>query len=279
MVNQLPSFLRRWIRRLRDLPQRFREWPAQRTALGSVAARKLSWSAFAYPIGDPRDQAGPVASIMLPGLLHPFYFRQGTSDVLVIKQLFVQHEYRRLQGLSGIQTMLDVGANIGAASVMLLTLFPQARLIAVEPEVSNVEMLRRNLEPYGSRAIVVEAGVWPTSEPLTVVKHLYRDGLDWSNQVKPSGADRQHAVAGLAMKQIMEQSHIQQIDLLKMDIEGAERQVLLGNTDWLAHVKHLCIELHGIECEQALEQALLPYHYNKVLDGETVYCHDIHRAT
>lgn len=274
MVKYLPRFLRRWIRRLRDLPKRFQEWPVQREALGSVAARQLGWSAFAYPIGDYRDGPGPIASVVLPGLIHPFDFRHGTSDVLVIQQLFVKHEYRRLQALRDIKAIVDVGANIGAASVMLLTLFPQAKVIAIEPEPGNVAMLERNLAPYGERAVVIQAALWPTAEPLQVVRHHYRDKLDWSNQVKPAD-NTASTVPGITMQEILEMQKLTSIELLKIDIEGAELEVLQGNTDWLKKVKHLCIELHSDACRAALKQALVPYTFTELTTGETTYCHDL----
>lgn len=274
MVHHLPRFLRRWIRRLRDLPLRWRERAELRRMLGPTAARQLGWSAFAYPIGDTRDAPGPLTSIQLPGVLHPFWFRHGTSDVLAIKQLFVQLEYRRLQGLPDIQTIFDIGANIGAAAVMLLSIFPQARLIAVEPEPTNVAVLRRNLEPYSTRAMIFEAAVWPTAMPLEVVKHQFRDGLDWSNQVKPAVSSTE-SVRGMTIEQMMAEAKVECIDLLKMDVEGAELPVLQGNTEWLHKVKHLCIELHGEEHAKALEKALASYRYRKVVEGETVYCHEI----
>jgi FkbM family methyltransferase len=274
MLHRLPRSLRRMIRRLRDLPVRWRERSTLRRTLGPVAARQLGWSAFAWPIGDPSDGPGPMDSIVLPGLLHPFWYRHGTSDVLVIKQIFVQLEYRRLQGLPDIHTIFDVGANIGAAAVMLLTIFPKARLIAVEPEPGNLAVLRRNLEPYGERAFILEAAVWPTATPLEVVKHTFRDGLDWSNQVKPAVSSTE-VVCGMTIEQMMADAKVSRIDLLKMDVEGAELPVLQGDTAWLGKVKHLCIELHGEEHAKALDQALVKYEHTRVSEGETLYCHDI----
>ena len=66
MIERLPRFLRRWVRRLRDLPTRFREYPELKQALGAQAAKQLCWSAFRYPIGDYRDGAGPLATVLLP---------------------------------------------------------------------------------------------------------------------------------------------------------------------------------------------------------------------
>jgi hypothetical protein len=63
------------------------------------------------------------------------------------------------------------------------------------------------------------------------------------------------------------------IDLLKIDIEGAEVDLLLKNADrWLPLVRNLSIELHGPECEAALERALAPYTYQRQTLGELIFC-------
>ncbi len=269
MIERLPRFLRRWVRRLRDLPTRFREYPELKQALGAQAAKQLCWSAFRYPIGDYRDGAGPLATVLLPGLIIPFYFRQGTSDVLAIKQVFVRHEYRRLQALTQIDTIIDAGANIGAASVLFLTMFPKARLIAIEPDPGNAAVLRRNLEPYGERVTVGEAALWPKAEPLQLVHAQFRDRLDWSIQVKP--ADAEKTVDGLTVQQLLDHSRWHAIDLLKIDIEGAEIELFRGDTSWLKRVKNLCIELHGLEAVRLVEHTLHPFHYQKSVEDETTY--------
>jgi FkbM family methyltransferase len=269
MIDRLPRFLRRWIRRLRDVPTRFREYPVQKQTLGPVAAKQLGWSAFRHPIGDYRDGPGPVGIIQLPGLIHPFYFRHGTSDVLAIRQLFVRHEYRRLQALKDVNMIVDAGANIGAAAVMLLTLFPKATLIAIEPDPGNAEILRLNLQRYGQQAMVIEAAIWPREEALELAPNRYRDKLDWSNQVQPvSGSS---SISAITMDSILQEAAGANIDLLKIDIEGAELALFTGITDWLRRVKNLCIEIHSDESNKSIHEAMKPYRYETVVEEETTY--------
>ncbi|HMO34451.1 MAG TPA: FkbM family methyltransferase [Gemmatales bacterium] len=269
MVERLPRLLRRWIRRIRDLPERFREYPLLKKTLGSRAAISLSWSAFRYPIGDYRDGHGPLGTVQLPGLLFPFHFRHGTSDVLAIKQLFVNLEYRRLQALDNVNVMIDAGANIGAAAVMLLTLFPKAQLIAIEPDPGNAQVLRMNLERYGIQALVIEAALWPTQERLELAPNRYRDKLDWSNQVQPASGSS--SISTVTMAQILSDAGVRKIDLLKIDIEGAELPLFAGDTSWLKHVKNLCIEIHSETAIKCIEEAMSAYQFNKVVEGETTY--------
>ena len=67
----------------------------------------------------------------------------------------------------------------------------------------------------------------------------------------------------------MELAGFTRIDLLKIDIEGAEVDLLLKDAErWLPQVRNLSIELHGPECEAALERALAPYTYQRQMLGE-----------
>src|SRR4029079_14512422 len=111
-------------------------------------------------------------------------------------------------------TIVDVGANIGAAAVFLLHLFPESRVIAVEPAPGNFDVLQKNLAPYGDRAAIVPAAVWPTPTKVQLQRG-FRDGRDWSIQVRPAEAG---TVEGITVNQLLERFHLKGIELLKIDI-------------------------------------------------------------
>jgi FkbM family methyltransferase len=271
--SPLPHSLVRWSRRLRDLPGRFREWPGQRKALGSRAALQLAWSAFRYPIGDPADPPGPLSQILIPGLPYPFHFRHGTSDIPVIRQIFVRREYLMLEELKDVKTILDVGANIGAAAVYLLHLFPDAKLIAIEPAPGNFAVLQKNLASYQGRATAVPAALWSSETNLQIQRGAFRDGLDWSIQVKPADPATSATVPGITMPQLLASQNLDQIDLLKIDIEGAERELFAARTTWLSQVRTICIELHDDPCRATFQNALAPFPHHLQTRGETTLCH------
>jgi hypothetical protein len=63
-----------------------------------------------------------------------------------------------------------------------------------------------------------------------------------------------------------------EIDILKIDIEGSEKALFSDNTEWLAHVHNLCIETHDTDCADAVIAALAPYRYRTSQAGEyTLY--------
>jgi FkbM family methyltransferase len=217
---------------------------------------------------------GGIRHIHPASLLHPLYFRALSSDVYVIRQVLVEEEYACLKDLGAVRFIVDCGANIGCSSAYFLSQFPNARLIAIEPDEDNFKMLERNLAPYGVRARALRAAVWADGgQRLRCVRGEYRDGLDWSCTVVADGSGD---TVGVTISELLDTSGEQDIDLLKIDIEGAERYILApGRTGWLARVRDLCIELHGAECEEAFAAAIRPYSCTLSRSGELTMCRGI----
>jgi hypothetical protein len=72
----------------------------------------------------------------------PFTLRTNTADVAVFRQVFVDREYDHAM-LAGIhpKQIIDAGAHIGSVSILFAVKFPEARIIAIEPDAKNFEML------------------------------------------------------------------------------------------------------------------------------------------
>lgn len=173
------------------------------------------------------------------------WVRSMSSDLAVFKQIFVDDEYAPLRGVPAVQTILDLGANIGCSSVYFLEAFPSARVVAVEPDPANFRMLKRNLEVYRDRAVAIEAGVWNRCCELGIIESSYRDGADWSRQVQEVEGAGQGCVVGLDVPELMRRGGFERISILKIDIEGAEVKLFdASSVKWLEKVDNIAIELH-----------------------------------
>src|SRR4051794_1523575 len=64
----------------------------------------------------------------------PLFVRRNTTDMWTFDQIFVDHEYRCIDHLKNIRTIVDAGANVGYSSAYFLSRFPDVRIIAVEPD-------------------------------------------------------------------------------------------------------------------------------------------------
>src|SRR5258708_9013367 len=130
--------------------------------------------------------------IRSPFTLRSKYFRfkllcrLGTSDLAVFWQIFVDREYRCLDQVKQARFILDCGANVGYSAAYFLTRFPEAVLIAVEPDPDNCAMLEANLAGFAGRYRVVRSAIWSRETGLTWDKMQYDDGQAWMRAVRPA---------------------------------------------------------------------------------------------
>lgn len=179
------------------------------------------------------------------GIAHPLIIRRPASDIDVLKQIYVDREYASIDDLPDVRLVIDCGANVGYSSAYFLSIFPQAQVVAVEPDPRNFATLERNLAPYGQRARCFHAGVWSQAAPLVIAENSYGDGRDWSRQVRVCAPSETADFAGVDIATLLAQSGHERISLLKVDIEGAEAVVFAENfTFWLERVDAIAIELH-----------------------------------
>lgn len=197
-------------------------------------------------------------------LRHPITVRKGTTDRATADNILVRDAVR-FELANPPRTIVDAGANIGVMSALFLSLWPEARVIAVEPEPSNAALLRRNLEPYGGGAEVLEAALWPRRAPLAICEGQSR-GADAYQVAEADGR-----VASVTPADLIERSG-GRIDLLKVDIESAELDLFQAeDRSWLDHVGTLAIELHDWlrpGCAAALAGALDGRPHERTRSGE-----------
>jgi FkbM family methyltransferase len=215
----------------------------------------------------------------LSGYEHPIWLRPRTSDYQVYRQIFVEQEYGGdVEATTDVRFILDCGANVGLASVYFLNRFPQAKVLAIEPDPQNVVICRQNLGPYGSRAIVIQGGVWSGCSPLAIVSSKFGAGDKWGVQVRPCrrGTTGCEVVEGYDVLSLLNYADVDHVDILKIDIEGSELPVFASLPDrWLPRVRNLIIELHGDDCSRAVFSALERYKYRLSQRGDLTYFLDL----
>jgi FkbM family methyltransferase len=191
----------------------------------------------------------------------PFHFRHATTDKYVIAEVLAKSQYGCLRGRSNVSWIVDAGANIGTSALWLLNEFPEAKLIAIESDPENFAVLEKNLRPFGTRVVCLNKALWSTAEDLMVIHGGFRDGGEWAHQVGRLNAALKHAgeVQGITITQLLAEHQIDTIDILKIDIEGAEREVFVGKSEWLSRVRTIAIELHDTECRKAFVDASRPF--------------------
>lgn len=215
--------------------------------------------------------APKMYSLSLPGVKHVVWLRPGTTDLFVLQQIFLEEQYGCIPPNDQIRLIVDCGANVGFSSVYFLNRFPNARVIAVEPDPENAAVCRRNLEPYGERASVRQTAIWSHPTMLTVEHGVFGDGREWAVSVREARDGDSVVIQAIDMGSLI--GGADSVDLLKVDIEGSELQLFgRGVERWLPRVRNLLIELHGEACETAVMKALGSYGYQRLQVSEVTAC-------
>jgi FkbM family methyltransferase len=179
-----------------------------------------------------------------PGSGYPVRLRFGTSDIATYMQIFRDLEYE-LPDVECATTIIDCGANIGLSAIFFAQRYPGADIIAIEPEETNFRLLKRNTSPYG-RIVPLQAALWRSNGTIDVVdpgegKWAYRVAQAHDAQDVRVNGQRVEAVT---VDTVMERFGLSHVDILKMDIEGAEKEVFEGAPPWLSKVGMIAVELH-----------------------------------
>lgn len=186
-------------------------------------------------------------------------FRRHTSDLTCFKQIFIDREYDF--PMPAPATIIDLGANSGMFTIWIKNKYPDAHVIALEPEPDNFKALQSNTSGlHGVKTF--NLAVWSSSANLNV---CYQKGGEWAATVgQDSRLDHDSnvvasSVRGISISDLLEEEGLSHVDLLKIDIEGSELEIFNGDCSWLRRIGIIVIELHDYMrpgCSKAVMDAL-----------------------
>jgi FkbM family methyltransferase len=169
--------------------------------------------------------------------------RMNGADYVPVEEILLGNTYPGIDG--EICTILDLGGNIGMASLLFSTRYPAAQICTVEPIPQNLEILNNNMSLNRVRTVVVPAAVAAQDGRTTF--RLSSDPqqhamLKEGAAVQPSQGVVE--VETISVPSLMARMGWQTIDMLKIDIEGGECEVLGGRPEWLNRVRTIVGEGH-----------------------------------
>jgi FkbM family methyltransferase len=212
-------------------------------------------------LGEPAE-----ISVYPPGIKNAVHLRLKTSDEALYAQILLRGQYAFDLTFSP-KVIVDAGANIGMASIFFHHRYPKAKIIAIEAERSNFEVLLRNVRPYPA-IVPVHAALWNRNGEVSVGAPDPRTGIsgNWAFVTREGPGVRIRAVT---MATLMKEQQAEAADLVKIDIEGAEKEVFEVG-DWLNSVRCFMIELHDRYrpgCSEAVDSVARGF--SKMQRGET----------
>jgi FkbM family methyltransferase len=179
--------------------------------------------------------------VKIPKVKYPFLLRVGSSDIPTFDQVFLNEEYEMKLPFVP-KTIIDAGANIGLASIYFISSYPEAQIVAIEPDDENYEVLCNNIKPY-ENINSIKAGLWYKTAELEI-SDKYKMGK-WAMVVEEKKENLTGGINTITITEIMQKVGWETVDLLKIDIEGSERFLFKENyLSWLPKCKVIVIELH-----------------------------------
>lgn len=209
---------------IRGLKERINKWthnPYKEVNLNTV---KLVYYKHLTP--------GKIRSHQLFG--KTVYFSNSTEFVAGLKEIFIDKIYSQI--LSVHPYIIDCGANIGLSVIYMKKQYPDAEIVAFEPDDHNYEILTKNVEAGGYTNITLrKEAVWIEN---TIVHFSSKGTTD--SHISTQSTDSVE-VKAIRLKDFF----TKKIDFLKIDIEGAEYQVIKDIAEKLDLVDNMFVEYHG----------------------------------
>ncbi len=202
-------------------------------------------------------------------LQYPFNMRDNAYDFATFEEVILRETYK-IQLDFKPRYIIDGGGNIGLTAAYFATQFPEADIVTLEPDKENFALLQKNTSAY-KNIMALNSGLWWRTADL-VVKDM---GLGNNGFVVEETAEKTTgSVPALSINDIMLQQGWKHIDLVKLDVEGSEKEIFSsGFENWLPKTRVLIVELHDRMkkgCSRSVFNAMNAFHFSLEIAGENL---------
>jgi len=161
------------------------------------------------------------------------------SEFQVLASVFLDREYQ--QPLSPPpRVIVDAGSNVGLSVLFFRSRYPDSRVYAIEPDPETFDRLRLNIEHLPG----VDAARLALSDRTGPARFFRSTSESWTSSLFPAGRSLEEVtVEAVTLDEFLTARGLSEVDLLKLDIEGAEYRVL-ESSQRLAAIRHIVAELH-----------------------------------
>lgn len=188
-------------------------------------------------------QTASIGSVFSPHIGQNVYYRAQSMDFAVYKQVFLHDEYDL--PIDTPDVILDLGAHVGFASLFFAKKYPKATIYSVEPQPENYQLLLKNTKDHPN-IIPLNYAIWSEDKPLQLSVPTQGPKSYWDFQVNETAGNADHfiTVDGISIQSLIQRFDIDRIGLLKIDIEGSEKELFEHSERWIGSVDAMIIELH-----------------------------------
>ncbi|HLA57934.1 MAG TPA: FkbM family methyltransferase [Puia sp.] len=165
-------------------------------------------------------------------------FRDAIEFLVSIEELFI-NEFYKFRPVTDRPKIIDCGSYIGTSILYFKVNYPNAIVTGFEPDPSNYSLLERNLDSWAfTDTKVINAAIWTDNDGIS-----FNSTGNMSSRIDMgvNETDGMQRVRSVRLSELLNE----EIDFLKIDIEGAELPVLRDCSDKLRNVRNLFVEYHG----------------------------------
>lgn len=180
-------------------------------------------------------------------------FYRDESDLSVIDEIFVDKMYRCTESiiLNSKYPILDIGSHIGLFSIYASVLNPNAKIIALEPENDNYILMKENLKLNHCNNVTTRQLALTSNDEKTVPLYVNENSHNHSTltpkhltTLPPDHID----VPATTLENLILTNSLENISLFKMDIEGAEYEIIESlKPSTLKLIHNIVVEYHEFE--------------------------------
>jgi FkbM family methyltransferase len=198
--------------------------------------------------GQRAPRVGVVPLRLKGAIAGKVWLREPGTDCWTFTEVAIRQIYKRVtERILDCRYVLDLGGNIGLTSLFFAARFPKCQIAIVEPDKGNYELLQRNLAGLLAcgRCQSFHGAAWSENVPVVVSAPPEGTGFD-AIQVSSASPGREAVfVQGYTISSLLELAHFPHVDILKIDVEGAEVELFRGDLAWLSKVNAITIEFHA----------------------------------
>lgn len=187
------------------------------------------------------------------------------QDLSALREVLIEQEYSFLKPFITTNfdvTILDIGAHIGTFALWCLSENQKAAIFSIEADPETYEILsqnRKSTTEKGCNWKSLNRAAWKNDELIS----FSNTGDSMSHKVCLKGTIQ---VQGIDLSEIFLESTYETVDLMKLDIEGAEESFLFANPELLSRVNILVIEIHPNLCNEENVRSLLKTYFPFIED-------------
>jgi len=129
-----------------------------------------------------------------------------------------------------VKTVFDVGAATGEKTELFLKFFPEALVYAFEPQKEGSQKLKERMKRFKDRVRIFDFGLFNKNGEVFLNIAPYRD----ASSILPSQnfvEEKKESIKVFKLDDFVKQEKIDQIDFIKIDVEGVEKEILEGGVD------------------------------------------------